>query len=211
MQKFISMVGGVMALGVMLMPTASFAASTAPECLSFIASPTHVVAGETAKIMWVTKNGTRISIEPDIYDSNTASDANTGSVVVKPTKDTKYTLSVYRSGRKDTCSVSVTVAPSSTTSGIIAYTTRDQQGAVTMPITQIPYTGYDASGLLTNIFFLLALGWMLAVGYVLVIQKGSVFGLRARSEGVSEYKGTAIPHAEYRHKVATFISTDQKN
>lgn len=167
--------------------------SSAPRCDLFKASDTKISSGQTVELRWETRRGTKLEIEPNIFETSDDDEVDEGSVTVRPTKDTKYTLTVFKGTRKDTCTVSVDV-----TKGITVLSTRDQ-----LPLTSVPYTGFDAGPFLTGFFYVLLALWSMAVAYVLVVERGSVFGfsLPGAASHASGHGPAIIPRHEYAQHV----------
>ncbi|MBX9906905.1 hypothetical protein K2X96_03340, partial [Patescibacteria group bacterium] len=166
--------------------------SSSPRCIDFDASDTRIQAGESVELSWRTTRGDRLVIERDVFSTRDDDEVDRGSVIVKPTKDTKYTLTVYRGSRKDTCTTEIRV------DDITTITTRDQEPLTSISFTNIPYTGFDAGPFLTSVFYTLLALWSLAVAYVLVIKRGSVLGFSLPfAQPVMGGHGTLMPHNEF--------------
>ncbi len=179
--------------------------SSGPRCSEFTASDSSIQSGESVKLSWRTVRGTKVVIEPDVFNSEESKEVKDGSIIVKPTKDTTYKLIVSRGSRKDTCTTDVRV------DDITTITTRDQ--ATVLSFSDIPYTGFDAGPFLTSVFYTLLALWSAAVAYVLVIKKGTVFGfgLFATARGHDSHghgshgghdahgHGGLMPHRELAH------------
>lgn len=173
--------------------------SSGPRCVAFTSSDKSIQSGESVKLSWKTLRGTKVVIEPDVFDSTESTEVKEGSIIVKPTKDTTYKLIVSRGSRKDTCTTEVRV------DDITTITTRDQ--AAILSFSDIPYTGFDAGPFLTSVFYTLLALWSAAVAYVLVIKKGTVFGfgLFATAGGDDGHghdthgNGGFMPHKEMAH------------
>ena len=70
------------------------------------ATPTNIIAGESATINFSTLNADTVTITPGI-----GAVAKTGNVAVSPTATTTYTVTATGPSGTDTCSATVTVAP----------------------------------------------------------------------------------------------------
>ncbi|MEO7145168.1 MAG: OmpA family protein [Bryobacteraceae bacterium] len=75
------------------------------ELTSCSATPTNIMAGESATLTYQTVNATQVSI------SGLGSEANSGSVTVTPTATTTYTITAANQFGSNTCNVTVTVTP----------------------------------------------------------------------------------------------------
>jgi len=164
--------------------------SSRPECRVFRASDTTVAPGESVKLSWETRRGTRVEITPDILDTKTSSRVKEGSITVNPKKDTTYKLTVYKGSKKDTCTVVVKVKEKDL---ITAVSKRE------LAFNTLPYTGFDAGPFLTSVFYTLLALWSLAVAYVLVVKRGSVFGFSLPSGVQTHGEGHLMPQAAIAH------------
>src|SRR5579885_3476489 len=71
------------------------------------ATPTNIMAGESATLNWATTNATSVSISPGVGPVQLS-----GSVVVTPTANTNYVVTASGpGGTTDKCSIAVTVTP----------------------------------------------------------------------------------------------------
>ena len=77
-----------------------------PVVNSFFASPSAIIAGESATLSWTVTNADSVTID---YGIGTV--ALTGITTVNPTTDTTYTLIATNSAGPVTATVTVTVAP----------------------------------------------------------------------------------------------------
>ncbi len=87
--------------------TAVVVVNAAKTSLLFcFATPTNIMAGETATINYGTQNADSVSITPGIGKVG-----NSGNVAVSPTSTTTYTVTATGAGGTDSCSVTVSVTP----------------------------------------------------------------------------------------------------
>ncbi|MCA9354204.1 MAG: DUF11 domain-containing protein [Candidatus Kaiserbacteria bacterium] len=78
----------------------------APSCDYFSANPTAIMVGDSATLTWNTSNATDV-----VMNNGIGAVSADGSIVVSPTVDTTYTLTVYgATGQSVTCSVPVDVS-----------------------------------------------------------------------------------------------------
>lgn len=167
--------------------------SSAPRCDFLKASDTRISAGDSVTLSWKTRRGTRLEINPDVLDTKEDRKIDSGSIVVKPTRDTKYTLTVYKGSRKDTCTVAVNMG------GVSVISDRDQTPLTSISFREIPYTGFEAGPFLTSVFYTLLALWSMAIAYVLVVKRESVFGFSlAQRQALAYGSGSVIPHDTYR-------------
>ncbi len=80
--------------------------STGPSIISFVATPSSIVAGNPTTLSWITSGATSISITPGNYSSASGS----GSLVVTPATTTTYTLTASNSAGSATASIVVSVS-----------------------------------------------------------------------------------------------------
>lgn len=152
--------------------------SVSPRCELTI-SDNSIKSGEQITIKWDTSNATEVTLTDDKgkelfttddYLSSDKKDYYDGSIKLKPTRDTKYTLLAERGSRDVECKVSVKVKDD-----VVVLQTRDQQPLVAgISLSQVPYTGFEAGPIMTALFYLLLIAWALYVAYVLVARKQSV-------------------------------------
>lgn len=148
--------------------------SSSPRCELEI-SDDRIQAGEEITLRWDTSRATEVTIEDDRgniifttgeYLSRDKEDFYDGSIKVKPTRDTQYTLTAERSSRDRECEVEVEVEDT-----VVVLQTRDQQPLVAgISLSQVPYTGFEAGPFMTILFYALLVAWSLFVTYVLVIR-----------------------------------------
>jgi hypothetical protein len=152
--------------------------SPTPRCDLDI-SDDKIKAGEEITLRWDTSNAREVIIEDDRgnvifttenYLSKDKEDFYDGSIKVKPTRDTKYTLTAERGSRDRECEVDVEVDDN-----IVVLQTRDQQPLVSgISLTQVPYTGFEAGPFMTSLFYALLVAWSLFITYLLIVRKRAV-------------------------------------
>jgi hypothetical protein len=177
--------------------------SSSPRCELFRGSDTSINAGERVTLRWETRRGSELRIEDDrnneIFQTSDDDEVDDGEVIVRPVRDTRYTLTVERGSRDDTCTVRIDVG----NQNVSLILDRDQQPLTSISLTRVPYTGFDAGPLLKSIFYTLLGLWSMSIAYVLVIKKGAVFGfvLRRKNERLVVGSETIIPHTEYQSNI----------
>lgn len=148
-------------------------------------SDDDIEEGDRVTLEWDNDNVEDILLEDD--DDNVLVDTEDGDnydpendeITVKPREDTEYTLTVYgKDGSKRTCEVDVEVdEEEDDDDDVYVSSYRDQQPIVAgIALAQVPYTGFEAGTVLTALFYSLLALWGIAVAYILVVKKGSVFG-----------------------------------
>jgi len=167
--------------------------SSRPRCELDI-SDDKITAGEEITLRWDTSRATEVTIEDDRgniifttdeYLSKDKQDFYDGSIKVKPTRDTQYTLIAERGSRDEECEVEVEVQDD-----VVVLQTRDQQPLVAgISLTQVPYTGFEAGPFMTILFYALLVAWSLFITYVLVVRNrvasATVQTFTPASDGVS--------------------------
>jgi uncharacterized repeat protein (TIGR01451 family) len=147
--------------------------SSAPRC-ELTASKRTIAPGEVVTLAWNNLRTDDITLEDNrgnmLVDSEDDSsiDEDEGSIVVRPTQSTSYTLTVMRGSRERDCTVDINVTSGS---GVSVSSTRTQDPLVAgISLSRVPYTGFDAGPVLTAIFYSLLLLWGFSVAYILVIR-----------------------------------------
>lgn len=149
--------------------------SSSPRCDLDI-SDTKIKLGEEITLKWDTSNATEITLTDDRgkvifttddYLASDKSDYFDGSIKLKPTRDTKYTLLAERGSRDEECKVAVEIEDN-----VVVLQTRDQQPLVAgISLSQVPYTGFEAGPIMTIMFYVLLVAWAFYISYLLVIRK----------------------------------------
>jgi hypothetical protein len=105
----------------------------------------------------------------DKYDKDDRSEHYDGSIKLKPTKDTTYTLVASKGSKDRTCKVKVEV------DDLTVLTDRDQKPLVAgISLSNVPYTGFEAGPVLTVFFYTLLAAWALFVSYLIVSRRRPV-------------------------------------
>jgi hypothetical protein len=127
----------------------------APIITSFTASPTSIIAGNSATVNWATTGATGIAVTPGTFASTSAS----GSVILSPTTTTTYTLTATNTSGTVTATAVVTVTqpslptissftaiPTSITLGGISTLSWTTSGATTLNIAPGNLASTSATG-----------------------------------------------------------------
>lgn len=122
--------------------------SATPRC-ELTVSDTSIRPGDRITLRWNTSNATRVVLRDNRGDTIITTDGKLssekrelydGSTTVRPDRDTTYTLLAERGSRDRECTVRINVDDNVTVTEI-----RDQQPlVVSIPLTDVPYTGVDA-------------------------------------------------------------------
>lgn len=150
--------------------------SSSPVCELEI-SDKKIKRGDEITLTWDTNRATEVTLTDDRgnelfttddYLSKDKSDYYDGSIKVKPTRDTTYTLLAERSSRDTECEVKVEIEGED----VVVLQTRDQLPLVAgISLSQVPYTGFEAGPFMTLMFYALLVAWSLYITYMLVIRK----------------------------------------
>ncbi len=145
--------------------------SSSPRCELTI-SAKKIKLGDTVTLKWDTTRATEVTLTDDRgkvlmttedMKSSEKEKNYDGTLKVKPTRDTQYTL-VAKKGSKDTdCKVKVEM------DDLVILETRDQLPLVAgISLSQVPYTGFEAGPVLTFMFYALLAAWALYLTYLLI-------------------------------------------
>lgn len=153
--------------------------SNNPRCKYFEASDETVAAGERVTLRWATSRTEEITLYEgtmrngdEIFNTDDDDDVDEGEFVVRPTKDTTYTLLLERGSRDRTCDVEIEVEDN-----VIVLSDREQEPRVAgIALTQVPYTGFEAGPALTIFFYILLALWGLFVAYTFAVKRDSILG-----------------------------------
>jgi uncharacterized repeat protein (TIGR01451 family) len=146
--------------------------SPSPRCELTI-SDNKIKSGEQVTLKWNTSNATEVTIKDnhgktlvntDKYLSKDKRDYYDGSLKLKPTRDTEYTIVAERGSKDRTCKVKVDV------NDIIVITDR-QPLVAGISLSNVPYTGFEAGPMLTILFYTLLIAWALFVTYLIVMRR----------------------------------------
>jgi uncharacterized repeat protein (TIGR01451 family) len=145
-----------------------------PRCELTI-SDNQIKRGDEVTLRWNTSNATDVKIkdnhgktlvDTDKYLSRDKKDYYDGSLKLKPSRDTEYTLTAKRGSKDRTCKVKVD------TDDLTVLTDRDQKPLVAgISLTNVPYTGFEAGPMLTILFYTLLIAWALFVTYLVVMRR----------------------------------------
>lgn len=148
--------------------------SSSPRCELDI-SDNRINRGEEITLSWDTTRATEVTLSDDQgniifttddYLSSEKADYYDGSVDLRPTRNTEYTLVAERGSRDAECSVEVKMVDD-----VVVIQTRDQQPLVAgISLSQVPYTGFEAGPIMTVMFYLLLVAWAFYVTYLMVIR-----------------------------------------
>lgn len=176
--------------------------SATPRCELEI-SEERISRGEEIEIEWETSNARAVHLEDDRgnvlfttddYLSDEKEDYYDGSITLRPTRDTVYTLTAERGSRDRECEVEVEIDGEELT----VIETREQQPLVSgISLSQTPYTGFEAGPVLTTLFYILLAAWSLFVTYLIVLRNQVTPGVAAATAAAAPTKGeVAMKKAE---------------
>jgi len=141
-----------------------------PRC-ELTASDRSISAGQRVTLEWDSQHATRVALTDNrntrIF-STSDRDKFSGETIVRPTRDTTYTLTVTRGDRDRECEVKIEIDGG----GVVVVENRDQQPLMSgISLTQVPYTGFEAGPFLTILFYTLLLGWALYLAYAVIVKR----------------------------------------
>jgi uncharacterized repeat protein (TIGR01451 family) len=175
--------------------------SSSPRCELTI-SDSKIKRGDQITLKWDTSRATKVEIEDDNgktimstdkYSSKEKDEYYDGSIKLKPTKDTTYTLVASKGSKDRTCKVKVDV------DDLVVLTDRDQKPLVAgISLSNVPYTGFEAGPVLTVFFYTLLAAWALFVSYLII----------SRRQPVAEFMATTSSPAMNSMKRAEDIRPD---
>ena len=151
--------------------------STSPRCELSI-SDNDIRSGEEVTIKWGSKYATDVFLKDNYsktlvstedYSSKDKKEHFSGSLKLRPTRDTDYTLTVKRGSKERVCKVKVNVDD-------IKVITDRKPTVAGISLVNVPYTGFDAGPMLTIIFYVLLIAWALFVTYLIVIRRQPIVG-----------------------------------
>jgi uncharacterized repeat protein (TIGR01451 family) len=151
--------------------------SLTPRCELSI-SDNSIRSGEEVTLKWgskyvtdiyLTDDHSKTLLSTDDFSSKDKKEHFTGSLNLRPTRDTEYTLTAKRGSSKRVCTVKVNVDD-------IKVITDRKPTVAGISLTNVPYTGFDAGPMLTIIFYILLIAWALFVTYLIVIRRQPVVG-----------------------------------
>ncbi len=147
--------------------------SSSPRCTLKV-SDDKISLGDEVTLTWTTTRVDEVTLKDNhgniLIDASDDNDDLDGSMKVRPTKDTEYTLYGERGSRDVDCDVEVEVKDNFTLTQV-----RNQFPIAGISLTQVPYTGFEAGPVLTTIFYSLLTLWGLFVAYVIAVRR-DVFG-----------------------------------
>ena len=151
--------------------------SSSPKC-ELTVSDNKIKSGDQVTLKWDTLRATKVTLKDDKgkvlmstdkYDKDERKDYYDGSIKVKPTRDTEYTLVAEKGSKDRTCKVKVNV------DDLKVITDRDQQPLVAgISLSNVPYTGFEAGPFLTTIFYALLAAWALFLSYLIISRRQPV-------------------------------------
>lgn len=142
--------------------------SSTPKC-ELSASDRTIRSGDRVTLKWDTSRATSVEIKDnrnkvivttDGLLSKDKEDLYDGTITVRPTRDTTYTLTAARGSRDRDCTVKIEVSDTITQ-------IRDQQPlVVSIPLTSVPYTGVDARAAIQMTVLGVIMLWGAYLGYM---------------------------------------------
>ncbi len=183
--------------------------SSSPKCTLKV-SDDEIKRGQEITLSWTTSKLDEVVIKDNhgnvLVDGDDKDDLD-GSMKIRPTKDTTFTLVGEKGSRSKTCKVEVEVEE-----GVSVTETRNQLPLVAgISLTQVPYTGFEAGPMLTTIFYALLTIWGLFVAYIVAVRRDMIGGVSlagahdhvAYTDASSDVQTEVSPAAQYVAAVTT--------
>ncbi|MCD5381398.1 MAG: DUF11 domain-containing protein [Candidatus Pacebacteria bacterium] len=184
--------------------------SSSPRCDLEI-SDTHIELGDTITLEWDTRNATEVTLMDDrgeiifTTDDYLASEKREyydGSITLKPTRDTEYTLLAEKGSKDRECKVEVELDDD-----VVVLQARDQQPLVAgISLSQVPYTGFEAGAFMTAVFYMLLIGWAFYITYLLVVRKHIAGGL-ASGAAIMSSEGEVVMRKSEEVRPDAFVAS----
>lgn len=152
-----------------------------PSC-SINAASGSTYAGSPITLSWYSYNATSATI------TALGSVPLSGSRTVNPYTSTTYTMTVWGPGGSATCSTVAYVAPSTYLAPI-----HYPAPAHHIPLSSVPYTGFDAGPLGNIIYWSALVAWSLFAGYMVVGYQGGLMGAFQRFATSASTSATPAP------------------
>ncbi|MBP6924424.1 MAG: DUF11 domain-containing protein [Candidatus Pacebacteria bacterium] len=149
-----------------------------PRCELSI-SDNKIKAGDQITLKWNTSNANEVTIKDnrgktimstEKYLSKDKDEYYDGSIKLKPTRDTEYTLTAERGSKDRTCKVKVDVDD-------LTVLTDRKPLVAGISLSNVPYTGFEAGPALTIFFYTLLALWALFVTYLIVVRPRMATGV----------------------------------
>ena len=186
--------------------------SSSPRC-ELTLSDSSIKRGQEITLKWDTSRATTVIIKDDKnkilmstdkYDKDDRSEHYDGSLKLKPTRDTEYTLVAEKGSKDRTCKVKVNV------DDLTVLTDRDQKPLVAgISLSNVPYTGFEAGMMLTIMFYTLLAAWALFVTYLIVARPRAAVGVAGgvKSPSASMKQAEAIRPDVFTAPVVAAVAT----
>jgi hypothetical protein len=182
-----------------------------PMCVSLKADRATIKSGDAVTLSWVTNNATSVTINNGV---GTVTPTDSGSIVVNPTSDTTYTANVSgESATNPLCQVSVQIESTGCTSncggggggggggrrsarvGLESFVPDLEEPLAFVYLSEVPYTGLELGTWGTALYWVMLIGWSLALAYLVLFNAVPFALARARSFGgsVKEALNSDVP------------------
>ncbi len=196
-----------------------------PQCVSLKADKREIESGESVVLSWVTNNASSISINNGI---NTVTPTAAGSITVNPTSDTTYIATVPGAPSNVNCQVEVVIESTTCTSncggggggGGGRRSPRVVIDSVVEPLdeplafvylSEVPYTGLELGTWGTVFYWIMLIGWSLALAYLVLFNAVPFVLARAKSFGGNVKEAlngdTGSSHGHDTHVAASVAHT----
>lgn len=165
-----------------------------PMCVSLKADRTTIRSGEAVTLSWVTNDASSVSIDNGIGQVLPTA---AGSYVVNPTSNTTYTATVPGSSLNQNCQVRVEIESTSCTSNcgggggggrrsprvLLDSISEFDEPLSFVYLSETPYTGLELGTWGTILYWMMLIGWSLALAYLVLFNAVPFALARAKAFG----------------------------
>jgi len=166
-----------------------------PQCVSLTADRPRIRSGESVTLSWVISNANVININNGVGNQN----GERGSVVVNPTSNTTYVGTVSGAPSNDNCRTEVVIDNDTCTSncggggggggrrsprvGLESFVPGLEEPLSFVYLSEVPYTGLELGTWGTVLYWIMLIGWSLALAYLVLFNAVPFAMARAKSFG----------------------------
>lgn len=141
------------------------------ECIFLRADKTRINRGEEVTLSWETRNATAITIDNGV---GSVTPVREGTTKVNPTSNTTYTATVTGRGPDVHCDVSVTINTGGGGGGrnprviLDSFIPELEEPLAFVYLSEVPHTGLELGPIGTVVYWLMLIGWSIALAYLVL-------------------------------------------
>src|SRR5690606_32194001 len=131
-----------------------------------------VRSGEDVRLSWETRNADSITINNGV---GSVTPVSGGSVTVNRTRNTTYTATIEGNGKTVDCSVSVSMRTTTGGGGgsrprviLDSFIPEFEEPLAFVYLSEVPHTGLDLGPIGTVVYWLMLIGWSVALAYLVL-------------------------------------------